>query len=96
MIDMKFIEYESYCREQLGLSEHTLRAYQQDLRSFKKFAHSIKLEETPTSDHLVQYHKHLREIVEASAATIRRRFITLKSYFRWLHQEQGEDLIFPL
>lgn len=88
MIDIKFDEYESYCREQLGLSEHSIRAYQQDLRSFKKFAHNIKLEETPTSDHLVKYHKHLRERMTASAATIRRRFTTLRSYFKWLQQEQ--------
>lgn len=78
------IEYLSYCKEQLGLSEHSLRAYAQDLRAFGSFVAVKQLTSLPEKTDIISYQTHLREECEASPATIRRRIVTLKSYFRWL------------
>ena len=78
------IEYLSYCKEQLGLSDHSLRAYAQDLRAFGSFAALRQLTSLPDKTDIISYQTHLREECEVSPATIRRRMVTLKSYFRWL------------
>lgn len=83
----EFDKFNNYCKDQLGLSDNSLRAYSQDLRAFLKF---LTLEENVQEvcpKILLQYNLYLRETVEASPATIRRRFITLKSYFGWCEDE---------
>ena len=82
-------EYLSFCKEQLGLSEHSLRAYSQDLRTFGTYAGSRQLASLPEKADIISYQKHLREERDASPATIRRRMVTLKSYFRWLEDTDG-------
>jgi integrase/recombinase XerD len=77
-------EYLSYCKEQLGLSEHSSRAYAQDLRAFGAYAGSRQLASPPEKADIISYQTHLREEREASPTTIRRRMVTLKSYFQWL------------
>lgn len=77
-------EYLAFCKEQLGLSEHSLRAYAQDLRAFGAYAGSRQLASLPEKADIISYQKHLREEREASPSTIRRRMVTLKSYFQWL------------
>ncbi|MCR9121049.1 MAG: tyrosine-type recombinase/integrase [Phyllobacteriaceae bacterium] len=79
-------EYLSYCKEQLGLNEHSLRAYAQDLRAFGAYAALRQVTSLPKKTDIISYQKHLREEREASPATIRRRMVTLKSYFRWLEE----------
>lgn len=81
-------EFETYCKERLGLSEHSLRAYAQDLRAFRGYLALEKVVAWPSQTDVIGYQKHLRECRMASPTTIRRRFITLKSYFAWL---QGID-----
>lgn len=78
----------SYCKEQLGLSEHSLRAYRQDLRSFSTFLIQIPAEETVTHTVLISFQQFLRDEAQLSPATIRRRFVTLRSYFKWFEQTQ--------
>lgn len=90
MIKIQFAKFEAYCREQLGLSEHSIRAYRQDLAAFESFAILSRIESRPGADDLVEYHRHLRKKKSASAATIRRRFATLRSYYRWLLNETNE------
>lgn len=91
MTDIRISEFEEYCREQLGLSSHSLRAYVQDLQSFVRYASGAKIAIPPSSEELVQFHRYLRETMGASAATIRRRFVTLRSYFRWVEEECGGE-----
>ncbi len=79
-------EYQSYCKEQLGLSDHTLRAYDQDLRAFNIFAKLRRIGPLPDKSDIVGFQTYLREERDASPATIRRRMVTLKSYFRWLEE----------
>lgn len=83
MVHIVYQEFETYCREQLGLSPHSLRAYRQDLRSFHKFASGAGLSGLPSADQIIAYQRHLREEAAASPSTIRRRIVTLRSYFRW-------------
>lgn len=87
MIKIELSKFNTYCKEQLGLSDHSLRAYQQDLRAFIRFLLIKGNKNQVTSELLVKYHQHLRENAKASPATIRRRFVTLRSYFKWFELE---------
>ncbi|WP_269586170.1 tyrosine-type recombinase/integrase [Roseibium sp. Sym1] len=89
MIRILYDEFETYCREQLGLSQHSLRAYRQDLKAFQKFASSLSLGAWPSHEQIICYQKHLRENEDASPSTIRRRMVTLRSYFRWLCEREN-------
>jgi integrase/recombinase XerD len=91
MRDIRILEFKVYCKEQLGLSSHSLRAYVQDLQSFVRYASDAEIAIPPSSEQLVQYHRYLRETAGSSAATIRRRFVTLRSYFRWVEEECGGE-----
>ena len=83
-------DFETYCREQLGLSDHSLRAYRQDLNTFVGFTSLYKMSGHPTAQDIIAYQKDMRERTESSPATIRRRLITLRSYFSWLEQNKPE------
>jgi len=76
-----FIEY---CRDQLALSKHSLLAYQQDLKAFVRYLSDNESEAEVTSRHILEYRIFLRDRLNARPATIRRRLVTLRSYFRWL------------
>jgi len=89
MIRIRYTEFESYCQEQLGLSHHSLRAYEQDLKAFQKYASLHGVEQWPSQEQIVEFQKHLREVESASASTIRRRIVTLRSYFRWVCEIEG-------
>lgn len=84
MIHIRYDQFETYCKEQLGLSVHSLRAYRQDLQAFHKYTTLHSVDEWPTHEQIVDFQKHLREVECASPSTIRRRIVTLRSYFRWL------------
>lgn len=85
-----FIElFLEYCREQRGLSINSLTAYRQDLQSFSRFLGEslVPGENLADTQKILGYQKYLREVIGSSPATIRRRMITLKSYFRWAHMQ---------
>jgi len=79
----------TYCKEQLGLSEHSLKAYQQDLDAFLKYLAFQPQDILITDALLISFHQYLRNTIQSSPATIRRRFVTLRSYFKWLESEPG-------
>ena len=79
-------EFEDYCREQLGLSQHSLRAYRQDLATFSKFMQKADLTDPASSSDIIDYQRDLREERGSSPATIRRRLVTLRSYYSWLRE----------
>jgi len=91
MIHIRYDQFETYCQEQLGLSDHSLRAYRQDLRAFHKYAAMHSIDAWPTHDQIIDFQKHLRENVCSSPSTIRRRIVTLRSYFRWLCDLEGNS-----
>nr|WP_011102825.1 tyrosine-type recombinase/integrase [Ruegeria sp. PR1b]AAN05199.1 RC126 [Ruegeria sp. PR1b] len=84
MTKIRINDFENYCREQLGLSEHSLRAYRQDLAAFAKFKQKAKLNDPPLAADIIDFQKDLREEQGVSPATIRRRLVTLRSYYGWL------------
>ena len=83
MTTIKIKEFEEYCQEQLGLSKHSLRAYRQDLSAFAKFRAKVGLVEQPSGADVIAFQKDLREEQSASPSTIRRRLVTLRSYYKW-------------
>ena len=89
MTKIRINDFENYCREQLGLSEHSLRAYRQDLAAFAKFKQKAKLNDPPLAADIIDFQKDLREEQRASPATIRRRLVTLRSYFSWLGENDA-------
>lgn len=84
MNSIQIDEFEGYCREQLGLSQHSLRAYRQDLTAFVKFKKKAQLKDHPSAKDVIDFQRDLREKQQASPATIRRRLVTLRSYYSWL------------
>mmetsp|Transcript_23982 Transcript_23982/g.43875 ORF Transcript_23982/g.43875 Transcript_23982/m.43875 type:complete len:313 (-) Transcript_23982:901-1839(-) len=86
MSKIKIKEFEEYCQEQLGLSKHSLRAYRQDLSAFVKFKTKVSLVLQPTGQDVIAFQKELREEQNASPSTIRRRLVTLRSYYKWLEE----------
>ena len=88
MLKIDISAFQIYCREQLDLSENTLRAYRQDLTSFVRFLSADRSETECTSEVLIRYHRYLRETLQSSPATVRRRMVTLRSYFNWRESEQ--------
>ena len=83
MLKIEITKFQGYCKEQLNLSEHSLRAYHQDLAAFICFLSYEQHETEFTPELLLKYHQHLRENVQSSPATVRRRIVTLRSYFNW-------------
>ena len=89
MFKIEISKFTIYCKEQLNLSEHSLRAYHQDLSAFVHFLSFQEEHEIVSADLMLKYQRYLRQVVQSSPATIRRRFVTLRSYFKWLEAEQG-------
>ncbi|PCI04088.1 MAG: tyrosine recombinase [Hyphomicrobiales bacterium] len=57
------------------------------MNTFQKFISAETTSNSVTHELLVRYHQHLRETAQASPATMRRRFVTLRSYYKWLEGE---------
>ena len=91
MTTIRINDFENYCREQLGLSEHSLRAYRQDLTAFAKFKGKAELNDPPSAADIIRFQKDLREEHGASPATIRRRLVTLRSYYGWLGENSANS-----
>jgi len=89
MTSIRIDDFENFCQEQLGLSEHSLRAYRQDLTAFARFKQKAKLNDPPAAADIINFQKDLREEQGASPATIRRRLVTLRSYYGWLQDNDA-------
>lgn len=82
----KSAQFLDYCRDQLGLSDNTIRAYEQDLKVFRDFAYSSSEMGGNHQQQLLKYLRYLRSARSACLATIRRRFSTLRCFFKWQEQ----------
>jgi integrase/recombinase XerD len=91
MLDRSSIEgFLSYCDNERRLSVLTTSAYRSDLADFQAFLAVKKLSE-PSLEDLKRYLATLHEDRKLSVATAKRRFATLRGYFRWRATETGSQ-----
>ncbi len=80
-----------YLRTERGYSEHTVQAYARDLALFQEFfrrKRSLKRPEDLSVRHLLNFLSHLQK--QGYAASSRARLVsTLRSFFRYLVEEEG-------
>lgn len=84
----------AFCRDQKGLGDHSLRAYQQDLRVFSNFLSEAGDSQQLSAELILRYQRYQRETKAASPATIRRRMVTLRAYCTW-HERQDAAFSSP-
>lgn len=91
MLDKSSIgEFLSYCDNERRLSALTTSAYRSDLTDFQSFL-AIRSISEPALDDLKCYLAILNQDRKLSVATAKRRFATLRGYFRWRAREKGAD-----
>ncbi len=76
-------EYLLYCETRRGLSQHSIRAYTQDLACYRQWARSCPDDIDSDEESLVGFHHFLRTEAGTSPATCRRRVVTLKAFLKW-------------
>jgi integrase/recombinase XerC len=82
------ISFLTYLRLSKGVSEHTLRGYGLDFKSFSLFAQDEGKQLETISKRLIRrYLAHLYE-EKASTRTVLRRLSALRSFYRYLMREQ--------
>lgn len=77
-------EYLVHCTYSKSLSANTIRAYDQDISDFCRFAGPRTDPSTVTSEQIASYLQTLSGHRKLSAATARRRMACLKCFFSWL------------
>lgn len=77
------VDFVQYCLAK-GLSQHTIRAYEADLRDFTQWMSKIN-EPLLTPELIVQWMNELRKR-ELAPSTIRRRLACLKVMWHWLEE----------
>ncbi|EKV31822.1 Site-specific tyrosine recombinase [Caenispirillum salinarum AK4] len=82
----------AYCRAVKGLSDHTLRAYQQDLAEARAFCGPDAAAAWWTRTTIREYVAHLGSARGLRAATVKRRLACLKALFRWLETDEVVDV----
>ena len=80
----RFLEH---CRSAISLSDHTLRAYNGDLKDVERHFGPRKKIESINKEDLRQYIRYLREQRNFKETSIKRRIACLKLLFRWSLQE---------
>lgn len=87
-------QFIAQCKAQRSLSEHSLRAYRQDLMAFWQYRKTIVTNEDVSSDNIVAYLGELRDVQCVAASTTRRRIVTLRAFYKW-RTETVEGLASP-
>ena len=84
-----------HCRSIRKLSPHTIRAYELDLARFSQFlgrrASASACDKTTIHD----YVRHLFDVRSLKEASVKRHLATLRSFFRWLEEEEGKEIEDP-
>lgn len=83
-----FSAYLEACASERSLSQHSLRAYRQDLKEFDDYSILFDIQwDQATCQNLVAYRCHLRDVRAHSPATVRRRLVTLKAFYKWVSKK---------
>jgi len=77
----------SNCKYTKNLSNHTIRAYEQDLRCFTRFITAEPDDSIWSPQCIHRYHEYLHKECELNTSSIRRRIACLRSFFAWLERE---------
>lgn len=84
-IEQAIEEFLRYLRVERGYSDHTVRAYQNDLNELKTFAKERRVVDVEGVDNLLlrAYLAHLQKSGKART-TIQRRMSSIRSFYRWM------------
>ncbi|GAB4196210.1 MAG: tyrosine-type recombinase/integrase [Wenzhouxiangellaceae bacterium] len=77
-------QYLEYCKYSRNLSDHTIRAYDQDLTDFIRFTSPRKKAKNVNKETLSDYLKSLLKERSLSPTTAKRRMACLRAFFDWL------------
>lgn len=84
-------EYLDHCRHTKKLSEHSLRAYDIDLKEWMRFARPSRCIGKCSRGLIKDYVRYLFEDRGLKEASVKRRIACLKAMFRWLEMEDRID-----
>ena len=76
-----------HCRTDRGLSSHTYRAYECDIRDFQRFLPRLCSAKAIDGNVVSRYVESLIHVRHLRPSTVRRRLAALKVLFRWLERE---------
>lgn len=80
--------YLEHCQYSKNLSEHSIRAYEQDLKNFKDYLSLSNEEETVEPRHIEQFVRYLSEKKGLSARSIKRKVACLSVFYNWLEDSE--------
>lgn len=72
----------------INVSTHTKKAYESDLRHFRKHIGKNVAPSDVDKEALRNYIRHMRDKCQLKETTIKRRIACLKLFFRWAREEQ--------
>ena len=78
-------QYLTYCKKQKGLSSHTLKAYQIDLRQYAEFKRPITLDRTSLTNYICYLHEQFKP------KTAKRKIASLKAFAHYLYYQDIID-----
>ena len=84
--------YLEHCRYAKNLSEHSIRAYAQDLRDFSVYLRLTNLTLLVSSNDIEQYARYLSESKSLKARSIKRKIASLSIFFNWLEDNQEVEI----
>jgi integrase/recombinase XerD len=78
-----------HCRSIRKLSPHTVRAYELDLARASQFLGRRAAVTACDRNAIHDYVRHLFDVRALKEASVKRHLATLRSFFRWLEEDQG-------
>ena len=76
-------QFLDYCEDQQNLSQNSIVAYRQDLKSFLTFYQLTDRQVEPRQDTVLRYLRYLRYAKALKPSTVERRISTLRRCLRW-------------
>ena len=77
--------YLTYCKKQKGLSSHTLKAYQIDLRQYAEFKQSMTIDKSTLTNYICYLHEQFKP------KTAKRKIASLKAFTHYLYYQDIID-----
>lgn len=78
-------QYLTYCQKQKGLSSHTLKAYQTDLRQYTEFHRPMTIDKATLTNYICYLHEQFKP------KTAKRKIATLKAFTHYLYYQDKID-----